>query len=557
MRDMKRAFILLCIVLLTAAAGLSQSQIKREKNKKTTTTTNSSSKKTNSNSKNTNNNSKNTNNTKSSSSSSQSKPAETPKAEAAKPDYAYQEYVNIVNNWDLDQYNEYLNRYPNSSYRNEILRRKAEIELWRKATNENTIEAYESYLRNSSYDHFRENAEEAIAWLEEEFENEETEEFNRAKRMNTIAAYDEFIKDYPNSKYVKDARYYINELKIDNDWKAIKNSYDLSAYENFYRQHPDFSLKYEVEDRINAEKGRKFYEDGNYIASYSSFSLVQDPDLFYDSRYVNAYRNSKEEYQFINMDSNTSPEQIRKYLTEFPNSNHREEVENYLAMSLANSFDLNSTEADYANALAMARNKPTKNYVNERIKSNKNSQKEWAKQESRNAKELAKRAQNTNSDIVKPKTPRKRFVGFGISFMGGAGEISDELDGQFGAGMALILGRTSHRVQATLGVGAMADFFREGKTYTKFSLPANVGIKVNLAKGESGSFFLHGDYSYNIMYSKEFSRPMAWDVGFGFTAHKTEMRFYYKMQAGEYTGPFQKYADHTPWYVGISYGLNF
>lgn len=551
---MKRALLLICIICLCAAAGMSQSKISRDSKPAVSNSTPASKTKSKS--------SKTTQNTSKpkTTAPAQNKSTNTGRAPVAapKPDYAYQEYTQIINDWDLDKYNDYLNRYPNSQYRNEILKRKQEIEAWREAKSENTIEAYENYLENSNYDHFRDDAEEMIAELENDQENEEAEQFNRARRLNTVSAYKEFIEEYPDSRYVKDAKYYLGELQLDNEWKSIKNSYNITAYENFLRQHPDFNLKNEVEDRINAEKGHQYYQDGNNVGAYSYFSMVQDPDLFLDNRYANAYKNSKEEYMFKNMNSYTSPDQIKEYLAEFPYTPHREQAENYLAMSLANSFDQYSNEADYNTALALANSKDIKKYVNDRIKLNKKNQKEWAKQEKQYSKEVAKQAKAAETREKRISTgPRQKFIRIGVVFDGALGIFSYEVNGTLGGGVAFKFGRNTHLIQAEIGVKAEADFYREGKTFTKFSLPGNIGIQLNAFKSEEAAYFFFGDFIYNFVYDKEFGRPMGWDAGMGVRSGSVEFKAYYKMQAGKYTGPLQKYVDHKPWYIGVSLGVFF
>lgn len=556
---MKRALLLICIICLCAAAGMSQSKISRDSKPAVSNSTPASKTKSKS--------SKTTQNTSKpkTTAPAQNKSTNTGRAAVAapKPDYAYQEYTQIINDWDLDKYNDYLNRYPNSQYRNEILKRKQEIEAWKEAKSENTIEAYENYLENSNYDHFRDDAEEMIAELENDQENEEAEQFNRARRLNTVSAYKEFIEEYPDSRYVKDAKYYLGELQLDNEWKSIKNSYNITAYENFLRQHPDFNLKNEVEDRINAEKGHQYYQDGNNVGAYSYFSMVQDPDLFLDNRYANAYKNSKEEYMFKNMNSYTSPDQIKEYLAEFPYTPHREQAENYLAMSLANSFDQYSNEADYNTALALANSKDIKKYVNDRIKLNKKNQKEWAKQEKQHAKEVAKQAKMLEKQNY--VGPSRKFVRIGINVDGALGWLfkDDETDyeqmiGKLSGGLALKFGRNTHIINVELGVKAEADFYMLGdESYTKFTIPGNIGLRLNIGHDDDIGLFFFGDYIYNFVYDKEFGRPMGWDVGSGIRIFGFELKAYFKKQVGKYTGPFLKYREHAPWYIGVGMGFFF
>lgn len=142
---------------------------------------------------------------------------------AAKVDtrHAYYEYLEKTKEYQQDKEKQKL-----------AIARLAEMEnaAYKEAENTNTIEAYNSYLEEWGTD-----AEHA--WLASD--KIEDIYFEKAGTINTIDAYETFIKLSPRAKLQGEARRRIDALQF----KKAKATNTLAAYEAFIRSASDYDLK--------------------------------------------------------------------------------------------------------------------------------------------------------------------------------------------------------------------------------------------------------------------------------------------------------------------------
>lgn len=280
-------------------------------------------------------------------------------------------YSSIVNSWNRKDYDDFLKRYPDSEYSQEIRKRKAEIDLWDNTVKENTTAAFKVYLNNTEYGRHNEDAENRIAALSNQEKKNATTGWARATRINTLDAYSDFINTYPDSPYVEEARKRIKSLDTEREWKELMETHDVYTYRSFLREHPEYPDRKVVEDLIYAEEALQNYKNGDIEGAYKSFSSINDNRLLDNERFEKAYIVSKEYHLYHTFDSKTDPKIMKQFLQEFPYSQYKASVENYLALSLANKFNSYSSQKDYEEALSYAKDEETRNLIEGLIEQNK------------------------------------------------------------------------------------------------------------------------------------------------------------------------------------------
>jgi len=112
-----------------------------------------------------------------------------------------------------------------------------EILEFAQAQSKNTIEAYEDFLRHYPNGSF---TIEARSGMEKLY-------FNQAQSKNTIETYDDFLKRYPNGSLTTEAWVRIEKLYFDQ--AQSKNTID--AYEDFIRRFPKGNLSAKAQSRLD------------------------------------------------------------------------------------------------------------------------------------------------------------------------------------------------------------------------------------------------------------------------------------------------------------------
>ena len=92
-------------------------------------------------------------------------------------------------------------------------------------------------------------------------------DWEKAQRLNTIEAYEEFLQKHPDSEFAYEAKHKIEELA----WERAKEQNTIEAYEEFLQKHPFSIFALDAKERIaNLERFKKIFE-----AAKTSFQLEQ------------------------------------------------------------------------------------------------------------------------------------------------------------------------------------------------------------------------------------------------------------------------------------------
>lgn len=120
-----------------------------------------------------------------------------------------------------------------------------EVEAWAVCKNENSIAGYQSFLQEFPQGHFRQEAQQNLAFLEEELA------WENARKENSIPAYFQYDQSYPNGRYTQQAMNAIKELEETQAWEKARHQDTIYAYRNFTRKYPESKHVKKAMDRIN------------------------------------------------------------------------------------------------------------------------------------------------------------------------------------------------------------------------------------------------------------------------------------------------------------------
>ena len=143
---------------------------------------------------------------------------------------------------------------------------------WQEANNVGTIEAYENFLKQHPQSEYTSQARAKLAQLYEE------RDWERATQAGTIAAYEKFLVSYKQGAYAVEAKRRIEILNYNN---AIAKD-DLNTYLDFLRRYPNSSLKNSLLPRVEALMFGHA-KSANTIQAYQEF-LKQFPNGAYASQ---------------------------------------------------------------------------------------------------------------------------------------------------------------------------------------------------------------------------------------------------------------------------------
>lgn len=361
----------------------------------------------------------------------------------------YQAYIDACNAGTTSSLENFISKYPNSEYVSQAKKRIEDYNMWKKAKEQNTISAYNSYLSNSSILAYKEDANKAIKNIQAETE------WNNCKNSNDEDKLNAFVKSFPYSSRINQAKYHINILK-----------------------------------------GERCYLTNNHTLAYS---YLKDANDFQPLSGLPAqhYKAIIEEREFDEVMSSNDVEKVRKYLDALSTSNpYYNKTSNKLAALLGASLSTYSSEYCFNEALSYANDEDTKalvkSYIN-KIKSDRAYHEHLRKVAARKAWWKNRFMAGWNvfhldylDDIM--------AVGTGLKFR--FGRWNDPINLLFGAEYSYLMYIDSDAdsycddssvltvTQAVeVPVGLRFNLFKTG-TYSKFYIGCNAAFGFNFAEGD-------------------------------------------------------------------------
>lgn len=153
----------------------------------------------------------------------------------------------------------------------------------------------------------------------------DSKSWQKAQKKNTIKAYKEFLKNYPESEYSTDA-------KAEIAWKGIYTKNITGAYEQFLKDYPESKYVQKAKQRIDSllfEGAKRI----NTIFSYKHF-LKKIPETRYEDEIHTLVRKLKQDWQPAMRDVKTV---YLKIIESFPEG--YEFPKDYVKKELKNIFD--------------------------------------------------------------------------------------------------------------------------------------------------------------------------------------------------------------------------
>lgn len=473
---------------------------------------------------------------------------------------AAEEYEDIIDEWNLTDYKSFINSYPNSKRIPEIKSRVAEMENWEKACRENTIAAYENYLSKSTFKHYEDEAHGAIENLmREEIDNAWT----TAQSKNTIEGYEKFVEKYPNCSYAPMARERLDLLKADAAWKDVESSFVVADLQNFIDTYPSYPNVKTLRVRIKAINGLRYYNDGQLESAAAEFSGLDINDLP-DATYYEAFNATREINDFKLLSEKSPMMDLELFKASYPNSRYMNDVNNYIALQIADSFNLHSGNWEYDRARSFASG-DTIAIVESRIASNEDKKLMEKRREEARLREQEERRKREKEEQRRREAYMRKLnrdangglITMGIEYIDFSLALHNPVNLlNYNFGLKFQVGNNMDRVQAgvTVKAGVLGyihdkdkqdlpyprssyndDDDKEKSVEAHFVLPLEVYAKINLFKtGEKNWCYLQGQFTYNAIGDREFVRPYAWGAGIGFSGKHWNWTFYYKREIGDY-----------------------
>ena len=384
----------------------------------------------------------------------------------------------------------YIRDFPNGKHLQEVrgqleqyqLRRKDET-AWDEAVRKGTSTAFAQYSSNFPRGAHRSEADQKY---KEALMTEDDAAWNRAETTGSIDAYKKYLATYPNGRHAADAKKGQDRINDHKLWDKYRQTDTKEAYQAYLSESKmkihetearnrirdiDTAAKMAIEEDLWATALRAGSEEAfrNYLSATELKSHEEEAKAMIALKHAQGlkasgaapddlvkayaeadklgvlgpqdkanYQEAKDEVAYLRFTKNHEMSQGKKYLTDFPEGRHAAEVADYLATTLADQLNWQSSESEYQTALRYAVSQKTKNYVTNKY--------EKAKKEYR-------RILRKND-----KEPFHALLGIGaesvfLDFTTFAQSLSDRAVPNLGVTAALSFGGHSNRFNFELGGG--------------------------------------------------------------------------------------------------------
>ena len=115
---------------------------------------------------------------------------------------------------------------------------------WRKATAANTLDAYQTFLRQHGGDEHADNARGRILALHDE------QAWSKARAANTAEGYEAYLRTEGGGVHAEEAQYYLTALQRAQDWKALQNDASAASLQAFLQKYPQGVESNQARDRL-------------------------------------------------------------------------------------------------------------------------------------------------------------------------------------------------------------------------------------------------------------------------------------------------------------------
>lgn len=495
---------------------------------------------------------------------------------------------------DIDYYREYLQNYPNGAYTQDVKKR-IESHYYEFVMQQGTKELYEQFLETFPKSQYCSKVKEKLEDLyfqdalatdtREGFEKFITQypngsntakaraaldkiDYQKACNTNTVEAYMAYLAIHPNGSYVNDVNQRIADYQLFQNakisgtadgwkeyltkskyqcfhdvaqqeydrlaaleqWEVIKNSEDINTVQSFLKNYPNSEVSQDANQLSNLLLAQKAVEHSDYQRAVDLFNQAGGRNKI-PQKYVASYDLAMEHVTYRSLSEQSSVSELEAFLRQYPNSQYKNSVSNYLGLNLSQSFDQYSTEQTYSYALNYATDKPTRELIKQYIAQNR----------------AIKKAEQRAHKRARVKADGGYFL-FGFSYLD-AGWNFPTTDkyvdmGYYNIGVSVKIGNYRTPLQFEVGaqpgiltwkpVGepfSVEDDSGESKLNlkTQFHMPLFAKLKLNLFPVSSSRLYLAGQGWFNAIRDKALESEYAVGGGIGFAwRHADWYLIYYK-----------------------------
>lgn len=436
----------------------------------------------------------------------------------------------------MEAFRTYINDYPKSKYISEAkskiksIEQKIERDAYDSACKTGTMDAFRGFLNSYPQSQYAQDIHNRI---------EEFDLWTIAKRSNTIQAYNSYLQNSKYKTFTAEANAAIEDINAVAEWQNVKSSRELEEVQDYMRKYPNASCMGEAQQKEHELKGVQYYNNGNMEIAYWEFTEAGGKSaLAYESQ--DAYDKCQEYQDFSSLNS-YSEEELTNFLAKYPNSSHRNQVSNWIAIAKAKKFTMYSDEYIYKSALSYAKDEATRNQVKGFYDARQQEYSQYQKEQRRAKRRLDGGIVNFGLEIAD--------LAVNTSGIGG----DDEYLGSFNVGLGIKLGNYKAPVQFEIGAKAGFTICKYGDEYeTTFHLPVYARLKIGLFGGERHKWYIDGIGYYNIKKDNYLEGDFSVSGGLGVSWRHWDWRIlYYKQDVGKK----ETYDDYK--LIGTSFGYYF
>jgi len=223
--------------------------------------------------------------------------------------------------------------------------------LWKRAEQENSLMAYEGYLKEYRQGKYKDNALSAIKNLDTQNDKKEKEEtlWRKACNDDDIASYKIYLKQTKLGLHIEEAKGYIEEIeKKDNEkrdellWQQAEQENSIYSYRDYLKDFPEGAYKdkaisaIKILEAVTEQKQKNETEEtlwrkacnDNDIASYQIY--LKETELGFHSEEARRYiekieknqKQNQEELLWQKTNQENSINSYEDYLNEYPQGEH-------------------------------------------------------------------------------------------------------------------------------------------------------------------------------------------------------------------------------------------
>ena len=431
----------------------------------------------------------------------------------------------------LAAYNEYLTMYPKGKFvqdvqsRIAVIEKKNEQDMYDYATKVETVQSYEAYLKKYPNGRY---AQEARGRLQD------MELWKKAKSANTIAAYRSYLSTSNNKSFAQLANASIANLESQEAWNSIKHSSSKSVIENFIQKYPNSSCLVDAQKRLSELIAVELYAQGDLQRAYEKFEAAGGRYSL-ESSNRSKYDDCLEYVEYKKLNSYSKESDLLAFLKKYPSSRYYNQISNLVAIAKAKKFSMYASSNSFNEALSYAKDKTTKNIVQNYIDSTKRSYNQYKRQQRHNRV-------MSNGGYVKFGL---ELMDFGITTNSFSYESDNVMTLYYNIGASVKFGNYKSPIQFEVGIKpgfVAADYtsyehssydysynYEMEETKRFFHMPVFAKLKLNICSSGNSKFYIAGLGTYNAVRDKQFENEYSVGGGAGFAWKKWDwFTLYYK-----------------------------